>query len=78
MDVRRAFDVPNILVDDIDDSPNAVVDMRRIIMATAAIATFVVDRIMMIVKLFMNYELSSLSLSIVDVLLPIYMHPLSI
>ena len=78
MDGVRAFDVPNILVDDIDDSPNAGLDMRRIIMATAAIAKVVVDRIMMIVELFKNYELSSLSLSIVDVLLPIYMHPLSI
>lgn len=33
MDDRRAFDVPNILVDGIDDSPNAGLDMRR--MATA-------------------------------------------
>ena len=33
IDDRRAFDAPRILVDGIDDSPNAGLDMRR--MATA-------------------------------------------
>lgn len=62
MDNRRAFEVPHILVDDIDDSPNAGLDMRR--MATAIEVD--VDWTM-----FVNFMSSSpyLSIAIVDVFL---------
>ena len=73
MDDRRAFDVPHILVDGIEDSPNAGLDMRR--MATA----IEVDVVLTMIVNFMSsspYLLLSWTCSYIDLYvsprLPLY------